>query len=104
MKPFISSFRATTYGRAFLLNAFVTAAIAVFAIEMRSQLQNVKGGVYSYFNDILAGKDLSEMQIIGIVFGTTFLAAMIVYHLMYFMFHYGAGMIISDQKYSYKYF
>jgi hypothetical protein len=101
MKPIISNFRSTTYNRAFLLNAFVTAAIAVFAIEMRSQLQNVKGGVYGYFNEILAGKGLSEIQIMGIVFATTFLAAFIVYNLMYIIFHYGAGMIISDQKYSY---
>jgi hypothetical protein len=101
MKPIIPKFRSTTYGRAFLLNALVTAAIAVFAIEMREQLQNVKGNIYGYFDGILDGKTLSEFQITGIVFGTTFLAAFIVYNLMYIIFHYGSGMIVADKRVTY---
>lgn len=101
MKPVISSFRATTYGRAFLLNAIVTAAIAVFAIEMRVQLENSKGGVYGYFNKILAGKDLSEIQIMSIVFVTTFFAAFSVYNIMYVIFHYGSGMMVATREHTY---
>jgi hypothetical protein len=101
MKPVISSFRATTYGRAFLLNAIVTAAVAVFAIEMRVQLENSKGGVYGYFNKILAGKDLSEIQIMSIVFVTTFFAAFSVYNIMYVIFHYGSGMMVATREHTY---
>ena len=101
MKPVISSFRATTYGRAFLLNAIVTAAVAVFAIEMRVQLENSKGGVYGYFNKILAGKDLSEIQIMSIVFVTTFIAAFSVYNIMYAIFHYGSGMMVATREHTY---
>jgi hypothetical protein len=101
MKPVISSFRATTYGRAFLLNSIVTAAVAVFAIEMRVQLENSKGGVYGYFNKILAGKDLSEIQIMSIVFVTTFFAAFSVYNIMYVIFHYGSGMMVATREHTY---
>lgn len=48
--PFISNFKATTIPKAFILNGFVTAAITLFAVEMRQLFNDEKGKLYLFFN------------------------------------------------------
>lgn len=101
MFPLIKGVRATNYLTAFLLNGFVTALIAVVAIEMRVQLENPKSYIYGLFNALLMGKDLSTTQIMTIVFITTLFASLVVYHIFYFIFHYGGGFMIPNNAHPY---
>ena len=90
--PLTTRFRATTFAKAFVLNAIASAAIAALAIEMRIQLDDERQPVYSYFSSLFGG-GLSEMQKIGIVFSTAFICAIVVYHLMYLTVGFGGGMV-----------
>jgi hypothetical protein len=98
MFPLIKHFRATTFFRAFILNAIATAAIAALAIEMRMQLNDKYSKAYGYFNDMLMKRDLSELDKVLIVFGTGFLGAVLVYHLMFMFVAYGGG-LLAPQKF-----
>ena len=95
--PLIKNFRATTYLRAFILNAIATAAIAALAIEMRMQLNNKLSKTYGYFNDILMKHELTELDKVLIVFATGFLGAVLVYHLMFIFVAFGGG-LLAPQK------
>jgi len=99
--PIIPNFRATSYIKSFILNALVTALITIVAIEMRMQLNNSKGDIYTYFNTFFEGKSLTYLQIISIMFLTTFIAALCVYHIMYLLFHFGGGFMISAKEHFY---
>jgi len=96
--PLIKHYRATTFFRAFILNAIATAAIAALAIEMRMQLDNKYSKTYGYFNDMLMKHDLSELDKIIIVFVTGFLGAVLVYHMMFAFVAYGGG-LLAPQKF-----
>ena len=101
MFPIIKNFRATSYNRSFILNALVTALITIVAVEMRVQLNNEKGRIYTYFNDFFDGKILNYYQIIGIMFITTFVAAICVYNIMYLLCNFGGGFMVSSNQTSY---
>jgi hypothetical protein len=104
MFPLIKQFRATTYLRAFILNALATAAIAALTIEMRFQLNNKLSRTYGYFNDLNMNHDLTEYDKVMIVFATGFLGAVLVYHLMFMFVAYGGG-LLAPKKFKYgKYY
>lgn len=96
--PLIRGFRATRLSRAFLLDAFVTALITLFAIELRELFNDEKGKLYGYVNSIYGEKSLSTFQILSAAFATTFLGAMLVYLIMYALLDYGGGMLTPDGK------
>jgi hypothetical protein len=98
MIPLIRGFRATRLSRAFLLDAFVTALITSFAIELRSLFNDEKSDIYGYANSFYGTKKLNTYQILGVVFATTFLGGMIVYLLMYALIDYGGGLLASNNK------
>jgi hypothetical protein len=91
--PLIKNFRATTYSKAFVLNAIATAAIAAFAIEMRLALDDKYSKAYGYFNNLIMKEDLTQLDKMFIVFGTAYLGALFVYHLMFMFFGFGGGLI-----------
>jgi hypothetical protein len=93
--PFISNFKSTTIPKAFILNGFVTAAITLFAVEMRQLFNDEKGKLYLFFNGFFEGSALTETQIASIVFLATLLSAYIVYIIMYVIVGFGGGMLIS---------
>lgn len=99
--PLFKNFKATSYLRAFILNAFATAAIAALAIEMRITLQDEKSKMYGYFNTMFMGPKLNELDKIIIVFISAFLGALFVYHIMYALVKFGGGMMISSKKIHY---
>ena len=98
MVPLIKNFRATGLRKAFVLNALVTAAIVVIAMEIRKAFEDEHNYFYGYFNRLYGTKHLSEVQIVTIVFPATFLSALLVYGLMYFLFEYGGNFIIPPNK------
>ena len=98
MFPLIKNFRATGLRNAFILNAVVTAAIVVIAIEIRKAFEDEHTMVYGYFNRLYGTKKLTETQIITIVFPATFISAILVYIVMYVMFDYGGNFLIKGNK------
>ena len=84
--PVIKGFKATTFSRAFILNALAASLIATIAIQTREYLDNltIKHGVYR----------LSNIEKSFIVASSTFASAIIIYLLLYLFFEFGGGMMI----------
>ena len=98
MFPLVKNFRATGLRKAFILNALVTAAIVVTAIEIRKAFEDEHNYLYGYFNRLYGSKKLSEIHIVIIVFTATFISALVVYWLMYLFFEYGGNFLIPSNK------
>ena len=98
--PLINNFKATTYFKAFILNAIVAAIIAAFAIEFRMILDEEKNPIAIYLYNIV-GKDISEVERFVITTIVTLLAAFICYHIMFFLLGFGGGFITTDRKVNY---
>lgn len=84
--PLIRGFFATTYFKAFVLNAVAAAFIAALSIEMRSYLDNIG-------RKAKGGWDLSDVTKTTIVFVSAFTIAMVVYACMYLLVGFGGGML-----------
>ena len=97
MYPLIEGFRATRISNAFILNAMVAASTAVLAIGITKQLDKKKSYIYIFMNEILPGKKIGEHMKVFIVFLTTFISSIIVYHILHLLFGFGAAMIIDDK-------
>lgn len=91
--PLIKSFYATTVLKAFILNAIAVALIATFAVEIRRELDDVKGQFYMFINPFFAGNTMTERQKAIVVALASFLGAILVYHIMYVVFGFGGGML-----------
>lgn len=91
--PIINNFYATNIFKAFILNAISVALVATMAIELRRELNNVKGRFYLLVNPLFAGSALTERQKAIVVATVSFLGAIFVYHFMYIIFGFGGGML-----------
>ena len=80
------NFHSVTIPKAFVLNALVAAIVASFATEMRVRLENEKENWYIFFDKLIPGKSFSSTSTTLIVFSTTFLITINVYHVMYLLF------------------
>jgi len=98
MFPLTKSIRATGLWKAFFLNSLVAAAVVVLGISIRRLFEDEKGSVYGFFNDLYATKKLSDTQILTIQFPATFIAAFVVYLIMYAIFYYGGNLLIHQNK------
>lgn len=98
MIPVIKNFRATNLAKAFLLNAFVSACVVILAIEIRHIFEDEDNAVYGYFNKLYGTKQMSEIQILTIVFPATLISALLVYIVMYILFGYGGNFLISTKR------
>ena len=79
-KPLIPNFKATSFTKAFILNALVTSLIAFTAVCAHDLVgKNIKKTIYVYLSTIII----------------TFLSAIICYFVMYILFGYGGGMLVS---------
>ena len=87
--PLIRGFFATTYFKAFVLNAVGAAFIAALSIQMRSYLDDIG-------RKAKGGWALSDATKTAIVFVSAFTIAMTVYALMYVMVGFGGGMLTSS--------
>ncbi len=86
--PLIKNFLATTYFKAFILNAIAAAVIAALSIEMRSYLDRVG-------RKAKGGWDLSDAAKTIIVIISGFTVAVIVYAIMHLLVGFGGGMLTS---------
>lgn len=92
MKPLITSkFRATTIPKTFIINAIVIAIIATVGIETKSFMNRkiTKTNSDNY--------ELSEVSKAFITLGSTFLAGLITYTIMYILFNFGGGMLAPNK-------
>ena len=96
--PIIKSFYATTVLRAFILNAIAVALIATFAVEIRRELDDVKGQFYLFVNPFFDGGAMTERQKAVVVALASFIGAILVYHIMYVVFGFGGGMLTNNPK------
>jgi hypothetical protein len=94
--PVLKNFYATNIFKAFILNAIAVALIATMAIELRRELNDVKGRFYLLVNPLFAGNQLTERQKAIVVAIASFLGAILVYHFMYLIFGFGGGMLTSS--------
>lgn len=94
--PLIKTFFATTILKAFILNAIAVALIATFAVEIRRELDDVKGRFYMFVNPFFAGSAMTERQKAVVVALASFFGAILVYHIMYIVFGFGGGMLTNS--------
>jgi len=94
--PVLKNFYATSIFKAFILNAIAVALIATMAVELRKELNDVKGRFYLLVNPLFQGNELTERQKAIVVAIASFLGAILVYHFMYFLFGFGGGMLTSN--------
>ena len=91
--PIIKSFKATSYFKAFLLNAIVGAIICVMAIELRLRLEDEKTVYYGFWARVYNEKKLNNWHKLFTTLFITFIVSIVVYHFMYFMFLFGGGQL-----------
>ena len=96
--PLIKNFYANSFINAFVLNALAVAIVAASSVELRQLLNNEKGNTYAFFNSLLKGKALTELQKSIIVFLGSFTIALATYVLLYLIFGFGGGMLTSLQS------
>ena len=99
--PLFRNFKSTSFFKAFMLNALATGAIATVAFEMRHRLNHEKNITYKMTSKIFklfTNEKLNERDKMFITFVVAFIGALVVYHSMYIMFHFGGGQMISHRK------
>ncbi len=89
----IEGMYATSFVKAFFLNALTLAIVAVGAIELRQTLNDDKSNAYLFFNNLLSGKAMSEIQKGGIIFMSSFILSIFTYLMMYLIFGFGGGLL-----------
>lgn len=91
--PIFTNFKASSFFKAFLLNAIIGAIICALAIELRFALEDDSTMYYGFWSNIYNEKKLTEIHKF---FGTliiTFLVSLLVYYSMYVLFYYGGGQL-----------
>ena len=91
--PLIKKLKATSYLKAFVLNAIVGATICAMAIELRLLLEDEKTEYYGFWSRIYNEKKLTIFHKLATTLLITFIVSMLVYHFMYFVFLFGGGQL-----------
>lgn len=95
--PLIKNFQATSYNKAFILNAIAGAVICALAIELRLTLENDKTTYYGFWSSFYNEKKISIIYKFLTSILVTFIVSLLVYYSMYFMFLYGGGQLSSSK-------
>lgn len=80
-RPLIPGFKATTFFKAFVLNALATALIAIIAISTKDALNK--------------DKEMHEATRGFVAFLAAFISAFVTYVILYMLFHFGGGMLAN---------
>ena len=91
--PIFKHFQATSFFKAFVINGIVAALIATLTIEVRIKLEKEDSNYSIFTRKLFNSEKLNEYHKMFIVFGTSFLISLVVYHLMLLFFSYGGGML-----------
>lgn len=90
------NFRATSYMRGFLINAFISALISAIIIEMRVSYESNRDFKWLYEN-VIPHMDGHRKKII-FTFLNGFMISILVYLVFYFLTGFGGGFIIPKDK------
>jgi len=82
----IKGFQATSFWKAFVLNALANTIIVLVAMFLKSEFEKLQ------HDNVPA---LSPALIVAVI-GSTFLAALIAYAALYFTFGFGGGMLVVE--------
>lgn len=96
--PLIRNFQATDVWKAFILNSLLTSIIILVSITVKQSLDNyvfVDNNMDDDQNDKVV-RTSTSVSILFTLF-VTFVASMISYTIMYFIFGYGGGMVIQKK-------
>jgi len=91
----IFNFRSTTYFKAFILYAFVSAIVTHLAIEFRSDLDKKNSLLFHLINPLTKEKGISHIHKLIFSIIITFIVSIFVYFSMHFIFGWGGGMIVK---------
>jgi hypothetical protein len=100
--PLTTSFRATTVGKAILLQALIGSLIAAMIVEMRLQLRNEKSAVSGYaqsFFNVTSDLSIAQKFMATLIVGGT--AAFIVYNLAWATIAFGGGLLAPGGRDAY---
>jgi hypothetical protein len=92
------NFRSTSYLKAFILYAFISAIAAALAVEVRVTLENKNSKLFNYMNNITPEPGVSSINKIIITIIMTFFIYIFVTHIMYFVFGWGDELLVSKNK------
>jgi hypothetical protein len=96
--PLIRNFQATDVWKAFILNSLLTSIIILVSITVKQSLDNyvfVDNNMDDDQNDKVV-RTSTSVSILFTLF-VTFVASMISYTIMYFIFGYGGGMVVQKK-------
>jgi hypothetical protein len=102
--PLIKTFKATSYFKAFILNALVAGIITALAIELRLQLEVNTSNYYKFWVNVYNVKKLKESHKLIVSFFITFIVALVAYHSFFILFLFGGGQLnlINESIASFK--
>lgn len=93
------NFRATSYFKGFIINAFISALISAIIIELRYSYESKGTFKWLYEKLIPPGKYPGDpRKKIIITFFNGFIISMFVYILFYFITGFGGGFIVPKDK------
>ncbi len=96
--PLIRNFQATDVWKAFILNSLLTSIIILVSITVKQSLDNyvfVNNDIDFDQNDKVVRKS-TGVSILFTLF-VTFVASMLSYTIMYFLFGYGGNMVVQKR-------
>lgn len=92
--PLISGFRSTNIWKAFILNSIVSSLVIIIALTVKSKFDTFSNiNTDMHINDV---KQQTNFKSIMLTIIATFIASMISYSIMYFLFDYGGGMLVNN--------
>ena len=92
------NFRSTTYFKAFILYAFVSAIVTHLAIEFRSNLDRKNSLLFHLINPLTKEKGINHVHKLIFSVIITFIISIFVYISMHFIFGWGGGMLVKTNK------
>lgn len=99
----IMQYQSTNFFKAFILYAIVGSLIASLAVHFRLEINNNKGigkQIGNWIDEKLGVDDIEKGTILNFIlsFVLTLVITLIIYHLMFFMFGWGGGMLINKNN------
>lgn len=91
--PIFENFKASSYIKAFFLNAITGAIICAVAIEFRLALEDETSSYYGFWSNLYNEKKITKLHKLLVTLLITFIVSIIVYHIMYIVFLFGGGQL-----------
>ncbi len=100
----VIEYPSTNYFRAFMLYAIVGALIASIAVHVRLEINKNKfgfrKGIGKWLDNTFGYKNVEKGTTLSLIISIiiTFVITLFVYHLMFFLFGWGGGMVVDKSK------